>query len=335
MVAFPTCFPGVTVPIPADESRIAAIDVAEDGNVYGGTSGRRTHLFVGMFKGVTGAIFDLGVVEDATSCTAVCCGKDRFVAAVNGSAGGRLVTQELQPLPFDLIQEWGFERKPFQDLGPVSEGEKILHAVTDPTGRKVVGVSENHVFSLDLEELKVEVVGEVKGSGRISCGCGDLVYGLDESNTLWTYGPSEAKFSRKAVPLPEGDWGGGAHRWANDPHRNRFYLADCSGRLFCCSKDQGFSEVLAEITPLPVGAMAVTGDGRVFGACGEGIGRLFCYSPKGDNLRDLGCAVSVIERRRYGYVFADAAVGRDGEIILAENDDLGHLWLYFPKIEAP
>ena len=26
--------------------------------------------------------------------------------------------------------------------------------------------------------------------------------------------------------------------------------------------------------------------------------------------------------------------GRDGEIIFGENDDLGHLWLYFPKIEA-
>jgi len=26
-------------------------------------------------------------------------------------------------------------------------------------------------------------------------------------------------------------------------------------------------------------------------------------------------------------------VGRDGEIIWGENDDLGHLWLYFPSIE--
>ncbi|MCK5732759.1 MAG: hypothetical protein KAI38_01125, partial [Candidatus Latescibacteria bacterium] len=49
---------------------------------------------------------------------------------------------------------------------------------------------------------------------------------------------------------------------------------------------------------------------------------------------DLGVAVSVIERRRYGYTFGDAVVGRDGEIIFDEDDDLGHLWLYFPKIGA-
>ena len=37
-------------------------------------------------------------------------------------------------------------------------------------------------------------------------------------------------------------------------------------------------------------------------------------------------------RRRYGYVFGDAVTGRDGEIIFGENDDFGHVWLYFPKI---
>jgi hypothetical protein len=42
--------------------------------------------------------------------------------------------------------------------------------------------------------------------------------------------------------------------------------------------------------------------------------------------------VSVIQQRRYGYCFGDAVTGRDGEIIFGENDNLGHLWLYFPKI---
>ena len=57
MAAFPTCFPGATIPIPADESHITALDVSSDGMIYGGTSGRATHLFVGMFHGVTGIVF--------------------------------------------------------------------------------------------------------------------------------------------------------------------------------------------------------------------------------------------------------------------------------------
>ena len=52
-----------------------------------------------------------------------------------------------------------------------------------------------------------------------------------------------------------------------------------------------------------------------------------------DRLSSLGVAVSVIERRRYGYNFGDAVIGHDGEIIFGENDDLGHIWLYFPKIK--
>ena len=79
--------------------------------------------------------------------------------------------------------------------------------------------------------------------------------------------------------------------------------------------------------------MAVTLDGRVFGSCGEEISRLFCYDPGRAEVIDIGVAVSVIEHRRYGYSFGDAVVGRDGEIIFGEDDDLGHLWLYFPKIQ--
>jgi hypothetical protein len=78
--------------------------------------------------------------------------------------------------------------------------------------------------------------------------------------------------------------------------------------------------------------MAATLDGRLFGWCGEGIARMFCHDPAAGELRDVGCGVSVLQRRRYGYQFAAAAVGRDGQLYFGEDDDLGHLWLYFPRI---
>ena len=46
----------------------------------------------------------------------------------------------------------------------------------------------------------------------------------------------------------------------------------------------------------------------------------------------LGVAVSVIEQRRYGYQFGAAIAGRDGEIVFGEDDNSGHLWIYFPKV---
>lgn len=45
-------------------------------------------------------------------------------------------------------------------------------------------------------------------------------------------------------------------------------------------------------------------------------------------------ASGVRVKHRCGYVFGDAVTGRDGEIVLGEDDDGGHLWLYFPRIQA-
>jgi len=111
------------------------------------------------------------------------------------------------------------------------------------------------------------------------------------------------------------------------------YVADKEGSLFYLSEKNDFKKIGR--TPLkPVSAMAVTFDGRLFGMNGEGISRIFCYDPSTKNFSDLGVPVSVIERRRYGYSFGDAVTGREGEIIFGENDDLGHLWMYFPRIKS-
>jgi len=43
-------------------------------------------------------------------------------------------------------------------------------------------------------------------------------------------------------------------------------------------------------------------------------------------------ATSAIRRRFYDYIFSEAAVARDGKIYFDENDNLGHLWIYFPSV---
>ena len=51
-------------------------------------------------------------------------------------------------------------------------------------------------------------------------------------------------------------------------------------------------------------------------------------------ISNLGVATSVLEHRRYGYQFGAAVTGRDGEIVFGEDDNGGHLRLYFPKVLA-
>ncbi len=272
MAAFPTCFPGASIPIPADESHITALDVADNGMIYGGTSGRATHLFVGIFHGVTGVVFDRGTVEGANDCAAICCGKSRFVACVNGPGGGRVVAGGFEGLPFDLIQEWGFGRSAFQELGKVND-EPIVHAVTDSSKKVLVGATTGHLFTVDIDGGSIKVIGEVPGTGRLALGSKGGIFGQDGSAHLWRYDVASGKIERKAVALPEGAWGKVPLTWAKDHHSGLLYTADAEGKLFSFDEERGFSPALARTLLAPTGPMAVTHDGRVFGFCGTGDGQ--------------------------------------------------------------
>ncbi|MFC1451742.1 hypothetical protein ACFLSJ_00170 [Verrucomicrobiota bacterium] len=332
MIAFPMCFPGASTPIPADESHVTALDATPDGVIYGGTSGRRAHLFVGMFHGVTGMVLDMGAAGDARDTAAVCCLQNRFLAFVNGPAGGRVLARHYQPLPFDLIQEWAMARPPFEDLGDIAGGEPIVHAVADASRSRAVGATASRVFAVDGDTGESAIIGPTSGSGALAVASDGNVYGSDGEDGLWRVGPGTSELTPAAVRLPDGSWGHGPAVWARDPVDGRLYTADRDGRLFSFMEEAGFLGPLGATPLAPVTTMAATLDGRLFGTCGREMSRLFCFEPRTGTVADLGVAVSVMERRRYGYEFGAAVVGRDGEIVFGEDDNLGHLWLYFPRV---
>jgi len=153
--------------------------------------------------------------------------------------------------------------------------------------------------------------------------------GRDGPSALWRLG-ADGRLQRRAVPLPPGSWEQVELRWARDPRTGLLYTADGAGMLYSYTPADGWSGPLDKAPLAPVTCMAVTFDGRLFGFCADGIQRFFTL--EAGQVRDLGAAASVFERRRYGYEFAAAVVGRDGEIVFGENDALGHLWIYFPRI---
>ena len=375
MVAFPTCLPGVTMPIPLDESRITAIDINSDGHIYGGTScfgmgGARAHVFASAFHGLTGVVLDIGAIDGATDCVAVCCCEVReprdedteearkaarawpgAIAFVSGPGGGRAIFVPHIELAQDWIQEWGGDPQYARDLGECVPSEPVVHAVAMPSGTGIVGITTRHLFTMDVGTGKVSIAGEAPGRGRIVLGR-DAVFGVDDGGKLWSYEISSGKLQRSAVNLPSGDWSDGASiRWACDRKSGAIAVADTSGRLFLFEERSGDFRRVAQTHLAPVYAMALTPDGRIFGGCGDEIGNLFVcdpssgasptavappvgVSPASASARNLGVAASVLEQRRYMYLYGDAVVGRDGEIVFAENDNGGHLWLYFPKLRG-
>jgi len=338
MVACATCYPGMTTPLPLDESRITALDGMPSGTLYGGTSGYRAHLFIALFHGLSGVVFELGSPEGAKETVATCIAGSRVFAFVNGSQGGRAVSVPQTDLfGEDFIQEWGFTRPEIVDLGECAAGEPVVHAVTDKERKTVFAVTSQHLVTIDATvdgaRQKVEYVGEAPGRGPLVVGARGGVFGRDEGDSLWRFDPVKRKIQRHAVPLPEG-FGGDPLSWATDPTSGVLYTAGSDGRIFSFNEGKGFSRALAQ-APLPhVGPMAATFDGRVFGFCGREMSKIFCFDPVAGKAVNLGVAASVLERRRYGYTFGAAVTGRDGEIVFGENDNGGHLWLYFPRIQA-
>jgi hypothetical protein len=331
MVAFPTCLPGMTTPIPHDECHITALAMNADGHVYGGTSGKQAHVFAAAFHGLTGVVFDAGVVSGATHTAAVCCGSSRVIAFVNGPSGGRAVALPYLELAQDWIQEWGFEHPKLSDLGQCVQGEAVVDAVCAESGKKIVGTTAHHLFTLDVESGATSMVGEIAGRGRLAFGA-EHVYGLDEGNHLWSFDVAAGKLRRRDVSLPDGDWSGDV-RWSRDPHNGLLFTADASGKLY--SFDEKDFRTIGKTHLSPVGPMAATPDGRLFGFCGDEIANLFSCDPASNTVTNLGVAASIFEKRRYGYQFGAALTGREGELVFGEDDNDGHLWLYFPKILAP
>jgi hypothetical protein len=61
------------------------------------------------------------------------------------------------------------------------------------------------------------------------------------------------------------------------------------------------------------------------------MAKMFCYDPIRNQVTNLGVAVSVLDVG--ATVMSSVMRSRPGRpIIFGEDDDLGHLWLYFPKI---
>jgi hypothetical protein len=333
MIAFPTCLPGMTTPIPHEESRITALDIdsqGSGGHIYGATSGARAHLFAAAFRQLTGIVLDIGAVPGATSSVAVCCGASRAIAFVNGTAGGRAIAVPYVNLDQDWIQEWGLDPPTFQDLGECVPGEAVVDAVCLATGNTIVGVSSRHLFTMGVDSGKVSVAGEAPGHGRLGMGR-DAIFGRDEGKRLWRFDVPSGQLHDGAVALPTGEWNE-PMQWARGAD-GALFTADDAGRLFAFDEHEGF-RVLGKTDLAPVGAMAITSDGRLCGVCGDGIANLFCCDTQTGSVRNLGVVASIFQQRRYGYQFGAAITGPEGEIIFGENDNSGHLWLYFPRIAS-
>ncbi len=329
MVAMPLGFPGATTAIPADESRVTALTLNRTDHfetLWGGTSGRRAHIFFAWMRGVTGIVVDLAGDGESTETAGVACLKTQAVAAVNGPYGARLLTRHHGQISYDCIQEWGVDMKPLARAAELP-GERISAMETDAPAQGVVLALNSAVAAwdpagglrrgpgTDLAALSRDGAGGILGIGRD----GELV---------------RIERTTRGIRVRK------AGRAKGDFH-TAVFSAPFPGKPLCLADARGSLFLLGSRGPrgigraplAPVTCMAVTRDGRLFGFCGKEIAHMFEYGPASGKVRDLGVALSVLNRRRYGYEFSCALANRDGHIFFGENDRGGHLWIYFPELK--
>ena len=142
------------------------------------------------------------------------------------------------------------------------------------------------------------------------------------------------KLDRKPSSCPAARGSKAPAVWARVAQTGLLYTVDDDGQLFSFDEQRGFSPPSARPCSPRSPAWPLPSMGGSSDSAETASPRCSATTPASREVADLGVAVSLFERRRYGYVFGEAVMGRDGEIIFGEDDDGGHLWLYFPRIQA-
>jgi len=346
-VAMPLCFPTQSIPPPAGETAIQVLLHSADGRTtWLGTAGGKAHVMAAAIHGSTGVVRDAGTIPDATSIAGLMqdveaqADAPNVYAVANGAAGSSLWKVEARMLTF-LIQEWGWMRplKP-QKVFDLFAGVAVAHAVACGDGKTMAGLADDgRVFTVDAAAGNVQVIGQVAGPiapfSRVVIDPGGCLWGADAASRLWTCDLNHGRVETTGLPMPVGDSAGPrAVTWAADESSGLLYGGvDPDALLFRVDPRSPRVQTIGKVSRLEgLGCLAVSHDGRVFGTAGleEDVGHLFCYDPKGQTLRNLGVATSVLNARQYGYHFRSAATGAGGELYFGQYERVNHLWVYFP-----
>lgn len=341
-------FHGVRRPIPADESRITALAVVSRDRVFGTTSGEHPHVFVYCSGALEGIVLDLGVVENATYLGRTIVGWDNATVFLGTSpAPGRIVKCRASA-GGNCVQEWGHRPGLFEDVAVPLPDEGIACLAGDPEFGRLYGLSDQTgtFFHFDVESGEVtlyKTVDELRHFSRtlLVTRTGD-VFGAGAHGRLFSYSPHHTAGPEQidaALPsVPGRSMYARVDSWAEHPATGIIYGGtEADGILFAFDPTTHEMRSLGKPTSASrIPAITVGKDGIVYGFSGEdgSIGQMFAYDPEGGTLENLGIPVATAELRRYGYEFAAAAAGHDGEIYLGENDRGGCLFVYFPPIPA-
>jgi len=326
-LALPPCFPGVSLPPPADETRAHRLFRSASGkDVFAATRGPVPHLLQFRHKGIFGYGVDLGTPAGATEITALLCDAARECAALHVActgANGASIHRCRPALIGPGIQEWHVHCHPFEMALALPIGS-INGMVGAEAGIFAWGEKMGFFLIQQGTDLVVErtvPLGGILASLKVNGDDRLLSHDWRLMSILWDRKEIAAGDDLPIrTPLPQ----------ALHVFPGGFVFSDGEGRIFEWS--EGRLRPRGRIPLPPVNALSRLPDGRIFASAGAEIAHWYVISEEAGWARDLGVPVSTLTTRRYGLQFSDLLVGSDSEILAAEDDRNGHLWVYFPAL---
>jgi hypothetical protein len=337
--------------IPDGESGITSLVVAPNGNLYGATSGARSHLFVLIPR--HGYVQPLGVIPGATSVTNALVISSSGDIYIGTAPGGHLLEYKPHDEYAQLIQIG--RPLPVTDLGQAVPGESILALAIG--GSTIVGLTSPnaHLFEYSIPTGTFTDIGVVadKAPGAARMGekfetekmmsrmlIGDAtgsVWGSGESGSLFRHWAGSKQIGMLRIQAPAIP---GREPWT----RVDAFVADPSGMIYGGTSDgylfrldpekETISNLGKPLIQYRIDGLVRAPDGKIYGVGGgkDDMARLFSYNPS-TGAYDLLGFIDVNRRPYYtwqAYVIGAIASDRLGTIYIGENERISKLYLFYP-----
>lgn len=338
--------------IPDGESGITSLSVAPDGDIYGATSGTRSHLFA--LSPIHGFVQPLGYLPDTKSVThAVAISAEGDVYIGSGTSGHLLMYAPANPY-HEEIGTNDNKPVPVKDLGQAVEGQGIFALAIDRNAGVIYGLTapDTHFFSYSVSAGKFSDFGVVcpkvpEGekfekdkimSRMLVMDASGNVYVSGEDGYLFKFDKAAQKLEKLNVQAPAIP---GREPWTrvdafmSDAASGLIYGGTSDGYLF--QFDPASLRIVNLGKPLiqyDIAGLVPGPGGKIYGVGGtaQGMARLFSYRPATGAYEELGF-VDVNRRPYYSwqaYVIGALAVGQRGTIYIGENERISKLYLFYP-----
>jgi streptogramin lyase len=335
--------------IPDGESGVTSLSVAPNGDIYGATSGTRSHLFV--MNPAHGYVFPIGVIPNATSVTHSVVVSEEGHVFIGTTPEGHLL--EYKPGDFDNQKIEIGKALIVTDRGAPIPGESIFALAVDRKANRIYGLTSPnaHVFSYGIATHTFLELGVVAKSAPLAeksehekmmsrmlavDGQGN-VFATGEDGYFYEVDGKEQSLQKLPIRAP-------AVPGREAYTRADAFLVDKSGAIYGGTSDGYLFRLNPEtlkvtnlgkpLNQYRIAGLAQGANGKLYGVGGDEseMARLFSYDPT-DGSYDLLGFIDV-NRRPYftwqAYVTGDIVSDSRGTVFLGENERISKLYLFFP-----